>query len=150
MDKESVEQIYTENYNAMMATAYARTGSTQDAEDAIQSAAVRLLRATGRDYPSKLLAYLVTNSAALRIIDNRCQHECLDSQPPYTYRTSPSAERVAMGRIELEKTLERAPWEVRMFAAGYSLLELSDISGLNIQTIHSRIRTWRLKNRDDR
>lgn len=155
MDKEKVSRIYQDNRAFMFGVAFnALSYSVEDAEDAVQDAAIKMMRQK-KDPPSSQergLAFTMTKYAAGDIKDAQ-QAGCRDvgktepldvDNPLHDKRTAPSAEHEAIIDMEYKRVVSQTPPVVLFNAAGFTARELAERSGRPQKTIESDIHNWRV------
>lgn len=144
----AVSSSYADNRAFMFGVAYSRLRCREDAEDAVQDAAVMMLRQ--RSYPNdrRALAYTMVDYAARALMQRERyrRHERLDVAVLDRQRTAPSAEREALAAVELQELAERAPRAVQLVGMGYTLREISEITGAKPKALASVVSRWRRRN----
>jgi RNA polymerase sigma-70 factor (ECF subfamily) len=146
---EQMARLYREHAALVLRTAQRVTGSTQDAEDVLQTVFLRLVRRGGRsglsDSPTRYLCRAAIN-AALDVVRSRRAAGAtpLDSvEPSLTDDSSPGPER-AQGSREIREIVRRTLGElsprsaeivVLRYFEGYDNHEIAEVVGTSRSTV---------------
>jgi DNA-directed RNA polymerase specialized sigma24 family protein len=139
-----VEEIYREQRAFMFGVAYGRLRNRDSAEDAVQDAALILMRQRLLSGDGRAVAYTAVDYATRAIVDRERyrMHSRLDVEEVDGIHCVPSAERVAMARIDLEGVARACPPAV-MAGMGYRVGEIAAAMGVSASALYSRIERWR-------
>lgn len=150
----------------MYSIALSRCHRHEDAEDAVQDAAIVLLKQEATSGDERGIAWTATDYALKdrwqraaakarggtgqmrpgRQAGERVNTEPLDGLRAGQVPVVASAERTALARMELAALFETAPLEARLAAAGYTLREIGELTATSLQTVYSRVMKWRASN----
>lgn len=158
-----LETIYRENAGIVMQAAYRVTGSSQDAEDVLQTVFTRLARRSDKpDFAASPKAYLhrAGTNAALDIVQSRRARSgvSLEETPEITHRDpAPEPERRQLGR-ELHDQLREALTRVNRRGAeifvlryfeGLDNTEIAEYFGTTANTIAVTLHRVRERIKED-
>lgn len=130
----------------MFGVAFNHVLCPEDAEDIVQNAGMRMLSQREVPEDERGFAYTIVDHEAHDYLDkesavkrDRRRTEPWDSDNPLHHPVAPSAEEVALRRIELASIVEQASPLLLMHAVGFTDAELSGMTSLHVDTVDSRI-----------
>lgn len=156
VDSERAGRIYREQRGFMFAIAHQRLGNRDDAEDAVQDAAILLLRQRTEPEDERGLAYTMIRYSVSALFDKRhvnkkyfTQMDLVGKDYIHPRQIVPSAERAAIARMLVSTLASTAPTAVLLSGSGHTMTEITGLLGINYQTLWAQVAAWRRTNRSE-